>query len=226
MKIILVIATLILATLLLFQPAPKLTPFNSIYPIESSVPLWLQAAPDPTQPLFQVSCTATSINEKKHYWLTAAHCIVDPSYTYRLNGSRLQAIVLNTIDDVAIFHTYDFSVPAVPRASYPPPRGYHLSDSRCRVSVTGYPFGWTQQTTVMGTVAATSVIIGHMPGWDRPFTIFQLVGGPGMSGSAVLNQQQEIVSVVQFAWGMVVSPLLGGVDFKVLQQYWWFWNEE
>lgn len=218
-------ALAILASILTIPPSN--IPFNSIQPIEATVPAHVQVFPNPTgEILYTTSCTATSINEKKHYWLTAAHCVMDKSYQYRLHGSLIFDVVVNTYSDIAIITTPGYAAPAIPLATSPPTSCKRIDDPSCKISVTGYPLGWTKQTTTIGTIAVTSVVVSPIPGWSRPLTIFQIAGGPGMSGSAVLSRNQEIVSIIQMAWGYQVSPLMGGVDWQDLNVYRWYWKAQ
>lgn len=166
-------------------------------------------------------CSTTAINQKMAYWLTAAHCVTywgaDPEapwesvvegYDYQINGHAATVVYLDVRKDLAILQTVGYSPKAIPIAK----KGPRYLDE---VTVAGYPLGWDVPAITRGYVA-TPVIV--FPG-RAPYTIFQVPGAPGSSGSSVLNKKGQIVSVVQIGWGNTFSPVMGGATFESLIEF-------
>src|SRR4051812_47487278 len=56
-------------------------------------------------------CTITSINERKHYWLTAAHCVGSPELY--IANRRADVVWVDTVADLAVLYTEGYSLPAL-----------------------------------------------------------------------------------------------------------------
>lgn len=159
-------------------------------------------------------CTVTSIDEVKHLWLTAAHCVVNGK-THELDVSlhiaNYQAYVVyyNVPADLAIIRTPELSVPALKIAKKAPTYGDDLS-------IWGHPFGFNEIVFVKGFLAAPFVTVDN-----TKYMLFSTPIAPGNSGSAVLNKNNEIVSVAQvvFAWLPAFEPIGGGVPFDTFKAF-------
>lgn len=173
-------------------------------------------------------CTVTSINEPKHLWLTAAHCVdttddVDdlgePKPVVRaIKGEPIHNIVFDKKHDLAIVQTLTVSAPAVKLADHAPSVPVPGSDDQdSLVYVVGYPFGFPFQVNVRGYAAALSGVLDAED--TQKYALFNLTGAPGNSGSAILNADGKIVSVLQVGWGRSFSPMVGGVVFADLAAY-------
>src|SRR3990167_7965363 len=164
-------------------------------------------------------CTVSSINEQKHYWLTAQHCVDDRTLTYFIDGDQGIVVMRDVLNDLAILHTESATAPELKLA----PKGPTYADS---IYVAGHPFGWPEPLLTIGTVASPVNQFTDEEGWDRPFMILQLVGAPGNSGSPVVNTSNEVVSVVQIGWGRSFSPIMGGVVYDTLAKYKKYWEHD
>lgn len=173
-------------------------------------------------------CTVTSINEQKHLWLTAAHCVdtsgdVDdlgePKPVVRaIKGEAIHNVVFDKVHDLAIVQTTTVSAPAVKLATHPPTVPVPGSDDQnSLVYVVGYPFGFPFQVNVRGYAAALSGVLNDED--TQAYALFNLTGAPGNSGSAILNSRGEVVSVLQVGWGRSWSPVVGGIVFSDLAKY-------
>jgi len=159
-------------------------------------------------------CTVTSINEKQHGWLTAAHCVADDAPRY-IMGEKVRVVLRDPANDIAFLQTTRVSAPAVPLAKEAPA----VKDAVC---VVGYPLGFTFQVTTMGTVAALSAPLDPK---ELPYTLFNVTGARGNSGSLILNANGEIVSVLQIGFSQFsFSPMFGGVRFAALEHYRGAWE--
>jgi S1-C subfamily serine protease len=49
--------------------------------------------------------------------------------------------------------------------------------------------------------------------------ILQVSGAPGNSGSSVVNEKLEVVSVVQINWGRAFEPVMGSAPFAELARF-------
>lgn len=161
-------------------------------------------------------CTVTSINQEKHYWLTAAHCVDasgDDEPTVRaIMGEPIEPVAVDYKVDVAVVQTARASAPALKLATTAP----QLEDP---IRMVGYPFGFPFQVTVTGAVAALDAPLANEDGSVTRFMLVNMTGAPGNSGSAILNTAGEVVSVLQIGWGRSFSPMMGGVPFSELSAY-------
>jgi S1-C subfamily serine protease len=158
-------------------------------------------------------CTASSINEEKRLWLTAAHCVDGTEPVYLL-GEGVTMVIQDVKADIAIVSTVTAALPALKLAT----KGPRVED---RIKVAGYPFGFTQPLITLGTVATPSIVLD--PNYPA-FMLIQAAGAPGNSGSPIVNTKHEIVSVLQIGWGRTFSPIMGGATFDVLAGYRLYWQ--
>jgi S1-C subfamily serine protease len=165
-------------------------------------------------------CTTTSVNEAKHLWLTAAHCVANEDMTaidnqdYFIGNEALGyhpalLVSVDLINDLALLTTPDYAVPALRMSTHDPSYGD-------KVSVYGHPFGWNAATLFEGIVS--SPIIQFDPA-DKPYMIYQVACAPGNSGSAVLNSHDEIVSVLQISWTRTFGNVCGGSPWAITYSF-------
>ena len=167
-------------------------------------------------------CTVSSINATLHLWLTAAHCVLDSGRsedgTYwevetkglLIDGHNVFVVKADSKVDLAILFTPEYSLPAL-----------HLSGKapwwEDPVRVIGHPFGYPDVTIVAGTVSNPSASV-NQPDFADLYLFITAMIAPGNSGSPVVNQKGEIVSVLQIGWGRGFSPG-GGVTFARLKAF-------
>src|SRR3990167_4804021 len=95
-------------------------------------------------------CTVSSINEKRHYWLTAAHCIEQQDFHYYIMGEEVSIVMRDVANDVAILQTSQVSLKALKLAK----KGPEMGDI---VQVGGHPFGWLYSILATGQVMHPSL---------------------------------------------------------------------
>src|SRR3990167_3347798 len=61
---------------------------------------------------FQPICSTTSINSEKHYWLTAAHCVVGKGEKFFILEDKAQPLLIDVPNDLAILNTNWKHLPA------------------------------------------------------------------------------------------------------------------
>lgn len=196
----------ILMVLLIVTPiGGQQIPFESIQPIAQVV-----YAEDGTA-YFANVCTASSINQKEHYWLTAYHCVADEGPHY-IAGQPVTYVMKDVPNDLAIVATPVLAAPALKLASKAP-------ITRDSIMVIGHPWGQIFPVVTIGTVAAEKILIED----TGYFMFLQVPSAPGGSGSPVLNEKNEIVSVVQRGTSRSWGPVLAGALFeKVAALGLWF----
>jgi S1-C subfamily serine protease len=151
--------------------------------------------------VLQNVCTATSINAEKHYWLTAAHCVEQET----LVSNHIAISVFKDDDaDVAVLHTPHYSRPALKLR----PTAPTVSLS---VTVASYPAGLSVIQLFSGRVSSL-----RTPIQGSDYMMFDLTVCQGSSGSAVVDENNQIISVVQVAFGFGCSQFSGGVPWENL----------
>lgn len=198
-----VLLTVLSAVVLLVLPAGAVDLYESVWPMA-----------DAQNRNF---CTASSVNEKNHLWLTAAHCVTEGGF---IAGGVFEIVEADFVADVAVVYTPEASAPALKMAKRMAPVCEDTDDKDCRVMVVGYPFGLMDTgglgIVTVGAVAAHSVVVENgVP----PFALFSVTGAPGNSGSAILNHKGEVISVLQIGWGRSFGSMVGGATFDVMQHY-------
>ena len=144
------------------------------------------------------NCTVFSVDEKKHYFLTAAHCVGEHdamgdfhlSYTLTIEKKTAQPFTVDLEHDIAALVAPDTKVPDLKLAT-------DDLDFGDEVYMAGHPLGWDALILVTGKVAAPHTIFQDKYHW----TIFDITVGGGNSGSPVLNKKGEVVSIMQAGWG-------------------------
>jgi serine protease Do len=174
----------------------------------------LAAAPVPSITPLQTStdknfCTTWSINNKQHYYVTAAHCVVSDDEDRELPVPHLyhQASKVVFADPQA-----DIAVLRGPVGS--PPLKIASQDSPIgeKVTVVGYPWGWTEQMTFKGELRSN--LIKDKEGYS--YAIFDLTAAPGNSGSPIFNSKGEVISILQVGWSRS-GNLSGGAPTKTMR---------
>ncbi len=171
-------------------------------------------------------CSVTAIN--KEYYLTAAHCVVanfptaeaplvdeTPNDNLTIDGRPAYLLDVNVLQDLAVLEVPGADRPALKLAKVAP----RLLD---KVTMAGHPFGWDFPTVMVGTIAAVRLRFTTDPS-EFPFTkhymILQLSGAPGNSGSTVVNEKMEVVSVIQISWGRAFEPVMGSSPYTDLVKF-------
>lgn len=158
-------------------------------------------------------CTAEHLSDRgMSYWLTAAHCLADAGPEGRfIEGRKVVPVAINEYLDLAVFLVPDLELKASLMLA--------ASDvtTETRLIVAGHPFGYNPIFITRGWVSNVSANFADGP---RPFMIFDLAGAPGNSGSPVMNERGEVVSVLQIGWGRDnFSPLTGGSTQENLRNF-------
>jgi S1-C subfamily serine protease len=144
-------------------------------------------------------CTVTSINQNKGYWLTAAHCLPGESWgEFSVDGHEVVVLKLNDVLDIAVFQTPGYRVVDLPLASEEPKMGDDIT-------VYGHPYGFPL-LKFSGKIARAEM---EIPGVGL-YMAYDMTIGPGNSGSSVLNEDDEVVSVAQ---AMLATDAFGDLTF-------------
>ncbi len=173
-----------------------------------------------------VHCTTGYINAKEHYWITAAHCVAGleensdaapevttANHAYTILGSPAIVVFADFDHDLAILQTIvdnNYTATPLKLAKAIPVWGTN-------VYMMGYPYG-------LGPVYSVGYVSNpnyRFPfhGWDqRDFILYNLAGCPGNSGSPVVNEKGEIVSILQVGIQQNCSPIMGGATLTDLRQ--------
>ena len=161
-------------------------------------------------------CSTSSINQARHYWLTAAHCVTLDGHARYIDGDEVQAVMRDVIHDIAILRTFRAVAPSLKLATRAP-------EFEEKVKVVGHPFGILDPIITHGIVShpAAQLYVEH--GATRFMMVSALIA-PGNSGSPVLNSRNEIVSVVQGGFARTFS-VSGGVPYQILTTYRSYWHD-
>ena len=192
-RILTTIALLLLLTLPTFAGFSRVT--QSVRPLQAD-------AGDGT---LRNMCTTTSISEKRGYWLTAAHCIEQPTY---IQGEQTETVKSDRQLDIAVLHTPKLRVRSLKLQGTAPKVGQ-------RVRMVGHPLGLSTQF-FQGYIASLATSID---GARDPFMLFDMAACGGNSGSSVVNTRDEIVSVLQIGFGRPCSTPSGGSPWAVLAKF-------
>jgi hypothetical protein len=152
------------------------------------------------QPLQDLSgnnfCTTFSINEKKHLYGTAAHCVSEGAPVPRMFGFDVEVVGVSPEMDLAVVEAR-FGAPA-----------YHLSKremnqmlcyhdpNQCAVTALGFPLGIRDVLISSGHYIARTFIKSSRVA-TKEYSLFEFVCGPGCSGGPIINAEGDIQSVVQ-----------------------------
>lgn len=156
---------------------------------------------DITQPMTpgagDTFCTGTFI--APNIVMTAGHCLTDKKteVVVRANGEVFigEVLVDDDLNDYALIETYKSVDIWMPLGCGEP---IHLKD---RITVTGYPLD-VGRITVEGQViglASSSEAVNKL--WPNGNIILNMLGAPGMSGSAVVNEHGKVVGIFVGGFG-------------------------
>ncbi len=153
-------------------------------------------------------CTATSINSREGYWLTAAHCIpVNPGdkTVVAIGGKPVTVVAHDEVLDLAVVKVEGLRAKSLRLSIYPPVLGQ-------KVYVYGHPVGYEAAQFFQGYVSSLLLPI-LWEGVEYRYMMFDMTVCGGNSGSAVLNNRDEIVSVVQIGHGRPCDGFSGGAPY-------------
>lgn len=166
-------------------------------------------------------CTTSSINEKKDYWITAAHCVLGMNEAGEtvvedrlIEGTRVFVTEYDRQLDLAVLTAPQMDVKAIKLASRQPLVGD-------KVLIAGHPFGYPSLFLTQGSVANLDSVLDGDP-YDpttQHFMVYEGAGAPGNSGSPVMNSKGEMISVLQIGWGRSFSPMMGGSTWRNLVRF-------
>lgn len=143
-------------------------------------------------------CTASSINSEKGYWLTAAHCAVGD---LSIDGKDAVPKYIGLREDVAVLWVDDYKVKPLKFGEKEPRVGDELI-------IVGHPLGLENVVQFKGRLASKNLVDNK-----KDWFLFDMTACGGNSGSAVLNNKGEVVSMLQFGYGNGCSGLTGGATF-------------
>ena len=153
-------------------------------------------------------CTISSIDQERHYWITAAHCLAEIGQEGRyIEGSPIVIVEISEEMDIAVVQVDGISVPALALQVGP-------TTWQQDILIVGHPFGYDPVFITRGYVANPRGLIEA-----SPYMLFNVAAAPGNSGSPVLNLNGEIVSILQIGWGESFSPVTGGATYGDLQHF-------
>lgn len=210
----LLLACLAVLVLACAKTAPVVQPFRPFYldavkPLqvkteglsEHTIVLWQAEGWKLNLDGFSNVCTVSHVSRELHLWVTAAHCVTEigPEGRY-VEGQGVEVVEADAKRDVAIIRvkTLDGGPVVLKFATEP-------ATWTTRLTVVGHPFGYDPVFVTRGFVSNP---FAHIEGKD--YITFDVAGAPGNSGSPVLNEFGEIVSILQIGWGRVFSPMTGG----------------
>src|SRR6266498_3767475 len=149
-------------------------------------------------------CSTWSINQEKHYYVTAAHCVKGDEGEMpipHIKGVVVSPVFIDVVQDIAVV-VGEFGSPALKIANNMPQVGD-------KVTIVGYPLGLDQQVGQ----AVVQVLHQKVKG-EANKTIFSGFGvAPGSSGSAVLNKSGQVISDLQLGWP--IGGIYGGIPWEV-----------
>lgn len=147
-------------------------------------------------------CTATKINDQKDLWLTAQHCVPPEDFKgemIKIDGTTVQVVARSPLEkDLAILFVPGGQGKALKFGEAP-----ILGQS---VKMWGHPIGVPIPQLFAGTVSSLDLPFpvvddeGNVVSWEH-YTMFNMVVCGGNSGSSILNEAEEIVSVMQIGVG-------------------------
>lgn len=146
-----------------------------------------------TDEKFSGICSAFSINEKDHLFLTAAHCY---GRFIEVGGNQAQVVYFNKDSDLMVLVIPGEKREAVPHAKGPASLGQS-------VAAIGFANGWRVPSAKVGSVMVPKLHIQDVNTEGEPIdddflvTDFSFVGG--QSGGPVVNTEGQAVGVIQMA---------------------------
>jgi S1-C subfamily serine protease len=154
-------------------------------------------------------CTTTSINSDKHYWLTAAHCVTGGSMGLTVDGHVADVAFVDEVADVAVLVTPDYSLPALKLRSTRPA-------VEQRIRIVGHPLGIGDVQVFNGRISSLLTHWEEEDGSFSPYMLFDMTACGGNSGSAVVDLNDRVVSILQIGFGEGCSAFTGGIPWETL----------
>src|SRR5258708_3370783 len=177
-------------------------------PVTAAAPTMLPAVAPLSLMGRGIVCTAFSVNEKKHYWVTAKHCISSTAH-YTIGSEPATVVDQYDVDDLAILKT-GLGAPQLELAREQPVVG----DS---VATVGYPAGSATMVSSWGRVMTLDIKLAVNNGWFafpdvNHYMLFTMPVLGGHSGSPVFHAG-KVISVMQvgsegFSGGLGWSQLI------------------
>lgn len=154
-------------------------------------------------------CTVSSINQDKHYWLTAAHCVLneetkEPEPVF-IETHPTEIVYVDAVLDLAVLKAPELSVVALKMARAMPMVGQPIV-------VVGHPVGLDQVQLFQGYVASLRTEVEP----DSWYMMYDMTACGGNSGSLVVNRNDEVVSVLQIGYGRPCSGFSGGATWQAM----------
>ena len=212
-----IIATLLATAVLMAIPLTPAAKSNVPALMLSVKPLQWITVNDESRPKLGIHCTVSLINDVKHYWLTAAHCVdgddeSNPAVAERdffIDGKEADVIATSFPNDLAILQTRDSNSPALRLAPLAPA---YLDP----VTMSGYPYGLGPVITV-GHVMNPAMSVG-----SGLYMTLSIAGCPGNSGSSVVNAEGQVIGVLQVGIGAPqggCAALMGASPYLTLRAF-------
>jgi S1-C subfamily serine protease len=165
----------------------------------------VRAVQGPREGMIQNMCTATSINQEKQLWLTAAHCVDELGVTPRyIMGHMTTTVFKDDAADLAVLQTKDYPVPALKLRSTRPA-------IEQAIRMVGHPLGLVDVQVFNGRISSLRSQVDQ-----SAYMLFDMTACGGNSGSTVVDSNDDVVSVLQIGFGPGCSPFTGGAPWDVL----------
>lgn len=187
------VLTTIAAALFLIAPLP---PVQAGY---STVVRSVRAIQDES---FRNICTATSINQSKQLWLTAGHCVGESPIF--IAGHPAEPVFKDKDADLAVLHTTDYPVTALKLRQTRP-------SVEQRIKIVGHPLGLFSIQVFNGQISSLRTMVE-----GTPYMLFDMTACGGNSGSAVVDEDDRVLSVLQIGFGQGCSSFSGGAPWEVV----------
>lgn len=154
-------------------------------------------------------CTTTSINQKAKLWLTAAHCILWAKDGQKFYIDKQLAFVWDVTKDLdlAIMMVPGLNVKGLRLGTEP-----NIGDAAL---VVGHPLGIPEPQLFQGHIASMGTMVPELS--KVPYMMFDMYGCQGNSGSAILDSNLDIISVVQIGTSQPCSGWMGGIQWSSLK---------
>ena len=162
---------------------------------------------------YKTFCTAFSINEQEHLYMTAGHCVaysIENKVPMMIKGGWAVPVMARFGDgnDIAVIHA-EYGSPAVKMSSHAP----EVGDA---ISIIGFPYGLAKAIEVHGYLAGKSVPLSD-PGMEWPISdVLDITVAGGNSGSPVFNEDGRVVGLL---WGgMTSSPHALSIPWEMINR--------
>lgn len=144
-------------------------------------------------------CTSFSINQKKGFWVTAAHCVYEGESS---SGVPIHYLLVDEKADLAVY--FGVHAPALKLDTVPP----EIGDS---IFLMGYPYGSLDPVVFFGRVASPEAQLTK----TAKAQVLNILGVEGQSGAPILNKRGRVIGVTQ---NSTRSGIVYGTTWKVLKE--------